>query len=130
MLIRVRYTTGAYDYVSRNLLDDLIQSDRITQFFRSGSWAIIGIDPLRTDNMASAYAGPERRGERRAVSLGLGLAKPIFKKALCALLLCLILVVSTLFGTALSAMFCPPVEDLEDPYSYAEINTHTNDDGR
>lgn len=130
MLIRVRYTTGMYDYVSRTLLDDLIRHDKITQFFRSDGWAIIGIDPVRTRNMASVYTGPERRGERRAVSLGLDLAKPILKKALYALLVCLILIASTLFGTALSAMFCPPVADLEDPYSEAEINAYANDVNR
>lgn len=127
MLIRVRYTTGMYDYVSCTLLDDLIRHDKIIQFFRSSGWATIGIDPVRTHNMASAYTGPERRGERRAVSLGLGLAKPILKKALYTLLICLVLIASTLFGTALSAMFCSPVEDLEDPYSEAEINAYAND---
>lgn len=127
MLIRVRYTTGTYDYVSHTLLNDLIQDNKIVQFLRSNGWAIIGIDPIRTHNMANAYTGPERRGERRAVSLGLGLAKHIIKRGLCALLLCLILVVSTLLGTALSAMFCPPVTDLEDPYSDTEMNAFVND---
>jgi hypothetical protein len=126
VIIRVRYTTGTYDYVSHAFLDDLIQGNKITKFLRSNGWATIGIDPIRTENMARAYAGPERRGEQRTVSFGLGLAKPILKKGLYGLLLCFALIASTLFGTALSAMFCPPVTDLEDPYSDAEIAAYTN----
>jgi hypothetical protein len=127
VLIRVRYTTGTYDYVPRIFLDVLIQDNKITQFLRSNGWATVGIDPARTHNMASAYTGPERRGGRRAVSLGLGLVKPILKKGLYTLLLCLVLITSTLFGTALSAMFCPPVTDLQDPNPDEGIGVYTND---
>jgi hypothetical protein len=38
----------------------------------------------------------------------------------------LVLIASTLFGTALSAMFCPPVSDIEDPYSAEVINVFGN----
>lgn len=129
MLIRVRYTTGTYDYVSPTFLDDLIQESKITQFFRSNSWATIGIDPIRAHDMASAYTGRERRGERRTISLGLGLAKPILKKSLFAMLVCLVLIASTLFGTALSAMFCSPVSDIEDSYLDEEMNSYAYTDG-
>lgn len=123
MLIRVRYSAGTYDYVSTDFLDDLIRNNAITQFFRSGSWATVGIDPVRTNDMASVYTGPERRGELRGAPFGIGLAKPILKKAVYALLICLALFASILFGTVLSAIFCPSVE-LEDPYSQAEIDAH------
>jgi hypothetical protein len=130
MLIRVRYTTGTYDYVTQSLLDDLIRSDRITQFLRSNGWARIGTDPIRTDNnIASAYAGSERRGEQRVVSLGLGLAKNFLRKGLLAVLICFTLVASMLLGTTLSAMFCPPAE-IEDPYSAEEINAYSGDVAR
>jgi hypothetical protein len=122
MLIRVRYTTGTYDYVSRGFLSDLIQGSKISQFLRSSGWATIGIDPIRECTMTGAYAGPERRGKQKILSLGLALAKPILKKGLYAALIGLVLIASTLFGTALSAIFCPPVSDIEDPYSAEVIN--------
>lgn len=126
MLIRVRYSTGTYDYVSQAFLSDLIQSNKISQFLRSSGWATIGMDPIRECTM-TAYAGPERRGKQKILSLGLGLAKPILKKGLYAVLIGLVLIASTLFGTALSAMFCPPVSDIEDPYSAELINVFDND---
>lgn len=121
MLIRVRYTTGSYDYVNSTFLDDLIQTNAITQFFRSSGWAIIGVDPVRVKDISSTYTLPERRGTVRAVSVGLEPTKSVLKKALYAFLICLIFIASALFGTVLSAMFCPSVE-LEDPYSQAEID--------
>jgi len=122
MLIRVRYTTGTYDYVSQAFLDDLIRGNRISQFLRSSGWATIGVDPVRKYSITGPYAGPERRGKHRILSIGLGLARSVLKKGLYTALIGLVLIASTLFGTVLSAMFCPPVSDIEDPYSAEEIN--------
>jgi hypothetical protein len=126
MLIRVRYTTGTYDYVSPAFLNDLIQGNKISQFLRSSGWATIGIDPIREWTRTGDYAGPERRGKERILSLGLGLTKGILKKGFYALLIGLVLIASTLLGTALSAMFCPPVSDIEDPYSAESISVFGN----
>jgi hypothetical protein len=124
MLVRVRYASGAYDYVNSNFLDDLIQNNAICQFFRSGSWATIGIDPIRGASKTAIFAGPERRGMQGALALGLG--RPYVKKLLCTLLVLLTFTFSMLFGTVLSAMFLQPVDDLEDTYSQAEMNGYTN----
>lgn len=121
MLIRVRYAAGTYDYVSPACLDDLIESDAITQFFRSGSWATLGIDPVRTRHSPLAYIGLERRQKQKALSLAVVLARPLLKKIVYAVLICLTFIISTLLGTSISAMLCPSVE-LEDPYSQIEID--------
>lgn len=116
MLVRVRYSTGTYDYVSPTSMDKLIQSDAITLFFRSGSWVTIGVDPIRGLEPSAIYDGPERRGvPPKMPSFSVAITKPFLKKGLAILLICLTLSLSTLFGTALSAIFAPPVDELEDP---------------
>lgn len=127
MLIQVRYTTGTYDYVSQAFLDDLIQGNKISQFLRSNGWATIGMDPLRECRINGDYAGPERRGKQKILSLGLGIAKPVLKKGLYATLIGLVLIASTLFGTALSAIFCSPVSDIEEPHEVMDVFGHNAD---
>ena len=91
---------GSYDYVSQAFLNDLIRHNKIIQFFRSNGWATIGVDPVRISNdIASGYTGPDRRGAPKDVSFGVGLAKPLIKKALYALPIGLTLITSILIGT-------------------------------
>jgi len=46
-IIRVLYNDNRYDYVTDELLDDLIESDRVARFERSTGWATVGVDPVR-----------------------------------------------------------------------------------
>jgi hypothetical protein len=124
MLIRVRYATGTCDYVSHTSLDDLIRGNKITQFFRSNGWATIGLDPVRTNGTVKAYTGPERRGGSSRI-FNLGLVRALLQKSFCAVLICLAFALSTFFGTALSAIFFQPVDELADPHSQSEIDTYS-----
>ena len=46
-IIRVLYNDNRYDYVTDEMLDDLIESDRVTKFERSTGWATVGVDQVR-----------------------------------------------------------------------------------
>ncbi|HEY9247441.1 MAG TPA: hypothetical protein VLD55_01985 [Candidatus Sulfobium mesophilum] len=59
MIIRVIYTDGNYDLVKDLLLDQLIYSGRISKFYRSGKWAVIGRDRVR--GMGGVDSGVRRR---------------------------------------------------------------------
>jgi hypothetical protein len=59
MLIRVMYQDEKFDMVKPSVLDDLIASGKLKQFFRSGGWTLIGIAQLR--GRGGSYEGPERR---------------------------------------------------------------------
>ena len=59
MIIRVIYTNGNYDLVKDLLLDQLIYSGRVSKFYRSGKWAVIGRDRVR--GMGGADIGYRRR---------------------------------------------------------------------
>jgi len=59
MIIRVMYKSGNYDLVKDILLDQLINSNKVLKFYRSGQWAIIGRDPVR--GMGGSMSGYRRR---------------------------------------------------------------------
>jgi hypothetical protein len=47
MLIKVMYQDGKIGEIESYQLDDLIHSQKIKKFQRSGKWVKIGIDPIR-----------------------------------------------------------------------------------
>jgi hypothetical protein len=47
MLIKVMYQDGKIGEIENNLLDELIYSNKIKKFQRSGEWVTIGVDPIR-----------------------------------------------------------------------------------
>ncbi len=59
MLIRVMYRDGSYDIVKDNILDRLIQNEKILKFYRSGHWAVVGREPVR--GMGGSGTGYRRR---------------------------------------------------------------------
>ena len=60
MLIRVFYTDGTFDMVKPEMLDYLLDKNKVKRFKRSTGWAVVGRDSLRS-NSSSAYWGEERR---------------------------------------------------------------------
>jgi len=60
MMIRVMYCDGRFDLIKPNLLDQLLEQNRLASFKRSEGWAVIGRDPLRGAG-GSSYRGPDRR---------------------------------------------------------------------
>jgi len=60
MLIRVMYADGNFDMVKPQILDMLLETNRVTSFKRSDSWAVVGRDALRSRSSQS-YQGQERR---------------------------------------------------------------------
>jgi hypothetical protein len=61
MLIHVMYPDNNYDYVKKNMLDDLIETQKIAKFQRAEGWVSIGADPVRTGKQLKAYYGIEKR---------------------------------------------------------------------
>jgi hypothetical protein len=59
--IMVRYTIDTDGIASRQLLDELLASNKIIQFYRESEkrWVTVGIDAIR--GMGGSYDGPERR---------------------------------------------------------------------
>jgi len=59
--IEVKYQNGAHAFVDDYLLDALIHSRQIQQFYRPAEkrWIIIGVDPIRKEKRE--YPGAERR---------------------------------------------------------------------
>jgi hypothetical protein len=47
VLIHVRYLDDGYDMVKNNILDTLIESNKVVEFKRASGWVKIGIDPIR-----------------------------------------------------------------------------------
>jgi len=47
MLIKVMYQDGKIGKIETYQLDDLIYSNKIKKFQRSGKWVTIGVDPIR-----------------------------------------------------------------------------------
>lgn len=60
MLIRVMYDDGKFDMVKPQMLDLLLESEKLTSFKRSDSWAVVGRDTLRSSR-SQGYKGVERR---------------------------------------------------------------------
>lgn len=61
MMIRVMYDDGRFDMVKPQMLDQLLDTRRVTSFRRADGWAVVGRDPLRSRGRRSDYQGPERR---------------------------------------------------------------------
>ena len=59
--IEVKYQNGAHAFVDDYLLDALIHSRQIQQFYRPSEkrWIIMGVDPIRKEK--GEYSGRERR---------------------------------------------------------------------
>lgn len=47
MLIQVKYLDDGYDLVKKNVLDTLIESNKVVEFKRASGWVKIGVDPIR-----------------------------------------------------------------------------------
>lgn len=60
MLIRVMYSDGRFDMVKPNLLDRLIDRQLVTSFKRTGGWAVVGRDTIRSSSQPG-YHGVDRR---------------------------------------------------------------------
>ena len=59
--IEVKYEDGTHAFVDDYLLESLIRSGQVRQFYRPSEkrWITVGIDPVR--EKASAYSGREKR---------------------------------------------------------------------
>lgn len=60
MLIRVKYVDDHYDMVRPGILDRLLESCQVREFYRADGWVMPGIDTVRC-NKNSDYTGTERR---------------------------------------------------------------------
>jgi hypothetical protein len=60
--IEVRYQNNGYDFVPDFMLNELITSLKVKQFYRCSEerWITVGSDPVR--GIGGSYSGPERRG--------------------------------------------------------------------
>jgi hypothetical protein len=59
--IRVEMIDGTICPVAPEALDVLLVHNKITRFERSGGGAIVGRDPLRSNERGTFYSIPERR---------------------------------------------------------------------
>jgi len=60
MLIRVMYDDGKFDMVKPQMLDTLLETNRVTSFKRNEGWAVVGRDTLRSSR-SQGRKGVERR---------------------------------------------------------------------
>jgi len=60
-MIHVKYRDNSYDYVDDTILDYLIASESIKEFYRpsESEWIDVNESPIRGDGLP--YIGPERR---------------------------------------------------------------------
>ena len=60
-MIHVKYQDDSYDYVDDMMLDYLIASDSIKEFYRpsEAEWVDVNEEPIRGEGLS--YIGPERR---------------------------------------------------------------------
>ena len=61
MLIRVMYDDDQFDMVKPQMLDTLLETNRVTSFKRDEGWAVIGRDTVRSNLRSQGYQGLERR---------------------------------------------------------------------
>lgn len=55
---------GTYHHFTPRVLSVLLESRRVHKFKRSGGWATVGVDPVRTRKATpdlATYGGPDRR---------------------------------------------------------------------
>ncbi len=64
-MVHVKYRDNSYDYVDDTILDYLIASDSIKEFYRpsEAEWIDINECPVRGEGLP--YIGPERRRSHR-----------------------------------------------------------------
>jgi hypothetical protein len=60
-LINVELKDGTLCQVALEALDVLLIHNKINKFERSGGWAIVGQDSLRSKERGAIYSIPERR---------------------------------------------------------------------
>ena len=60
-LINVELKDGTICQVALEALDVLLAHNEIVRFERSGGWAVVGRDPLRSKESGTVYSIPERR---------------------------------------------------------------------
>jgi len=65
--IVVRYADYSFGVVLQTLLDELIESGRITAFMRSSGWVDIAQDPIRKASSYSRFKGLQRRAGWKSV---------------------------------------------------------------
>jgi hypothetical protein len=67
MFLRVRYPNLTYDYVSAQMIDNLIAQKQIIMFYRPSErqWVDVELDPIRKGR-TGRYDGIERRSSRLA----------------------------------------------------------------
>ena len=58
MLIQVMYPDNHHDFVKPNMLDTLIESQKISKFKRSTGWVVLGMDPVRQARREPKYLSP------------------------------------------------------------------------
>jgi hypothetical protein len=61
MFIRIMYDDGRFDMVKPQLLDTLLETNKVTSFKRNDGWAVIGRDVLRNIHHSDDYKGENRR---------------------------------------------------------------------
>jgi len=64
MLLRVVYRDGCFDYVKPQLLERLIQTNKLKYFYRESGVAAPGVDRVRS-TQEKPYAGIDRRDDCR-----------------------------------------------------------------
>ena len=61
MLIRVIYEDGKFNMVKPQMLDKLLEANKVNSFKRNSGWVVIGRDLLRKKTPSNDYKGQNRR---------------------------------------------------------------------
>ena len=64
-MVHVKYQDNSYDYVDECLLDYLIASDSIREFYRPSDSEWVDVNESPTRGAGLPYIGPERRRGRK-----------------------------------------------------------------
>ena len=62
--IEVIISDGTHHHLSPQVLDVLLENNRVIQFRRANGWAVVGLDPIRVTSRREAshlFNGPDRR---------------------------------------------------------------------
>jgi hypothetical protein len=62
--IEVIISDGTHHHLAPQVLDVLLENNRVLQFRRANGWAVVGMDPIRVRNRREAshfFNGPDRR---------------------------------------------------------------------
>jgi hypothetical protein len=64
MVLHIQYENNKFDYISSDILDNLISKRRVKRFYRPSEekWVVIGIHPIRGNG--GDHEGQERRRAR------------------------------------------------------------------